>query len=123
MAKEVLITTMNRLNKSIETKVPIFVENTSNSLKALLVTLETEQVITIEKTYQSTYLVRVKRHISKIEVLPNFINIKKVQIPDWEKKLLPNKEGYLFLSTNKGIMSHRAAQRNQLGGEILGLAY
>lgn len=123
MAKEAIKITMNRLNKSIETKVPIFVDITNNSVKALLVTLEGEQIITIEKTYQNSYLVKVKKNISTIEVLPNFISTKKIQIPNWEKKLLPNKDGYLFLSTNKGIMSHREAGRSQLGGEILGFAY
>lgn len=120
MAKESLSTTFKRLNSAIFLKVPIIVEIQYESVKNLLETLETVQVLKIAKKYQNSYLVKVKKQVSKIEVLTKPICTRKHQISEFVKKIIPSEEGHLILSTTKAVMSHKEAAKRQIAGKILG---
>lgn len=42
----------------------------------------------------------------------------------WEKRFLPSKDlGILILSTSKGVMSHRDAKKDLVGGHLLAYVY
>ncbi|BCU70652.1 30S ribosomal protein S8 [Stygiolobus caldivivus] len=45
-------------------------------------------------------------------------------LPDYVRKYLPSKEiGILIISTSKGVMSHKEALRERIGGIALGYVY
>jgi ribosomal protein S8 len=45
-------------------------------------------------------------------------------LPDYVRRYLPSKEiGILIISTNKGVMSHKDAIRERIGGVALGYVY
>jgi ribosomal protein S8 len=47
-----------------------------------------------------------------------------ISLPDFIRKYLPSKEiGVIIVSTSKGVMSHRDAARNRMGGVALGYVY
>jgi ribosomal protein S8 len=47
-----------------------------------------------------------------------------LRMPDYVRKYLPSKEiGTLILTTPKGVMSHRDAISNRMGGILLGYVY
>jgi small subunit ribosomal protein S8 len=42
----------------------------------------------------------------------------------WEKRFLPSKDvGVLVVSTSQGVLSHREAKRNRVGGRLLAFVY
>ncbi|QKQ99935.1 30S ribosomal protein S8 [Metallosphaera tengchongensis] len=47
-----------------------------------------------------------------------------ISLPDNVRRYLPSKEiGIIIVSTSKGVMSHKEAARQRLGGVILGYVY
>lgn len=47
-----------------------------------------------------------------------------IDLPEHVKKFLPSKElGVIIVSTSKGVMTHREASRNRIGGVALGYVY
>jgi len=56
-------------------------------------------------------------------ITPRF-NVKLAEMERWESQFLPGKNfGMLILSTSKGVMSHDAARKAGIGGELLGYVY
>jgi small subunit ribosomal protein S8 len=47
-----------------------------------------------------------------------------LKLPDYVRRYMPSKEiGILIISTNKGVMSHKDAIRERIGGVALGYVY
>ena len=47
-----------------------------------------------------------------------------IQMPQWLQKYLPSRDiGILILSTSRGVMSHREAIEQQIGGVLLAYIY
>ncbi|HYB93072.1 MAG TPA: 30S ribosomal protein S8 [archaeon] len=56
-------------------------------------------------------------------VKPNY-STKINEFEFWEKRFLPSKDfGILIVSTQKGVMSHREAKENRVGGRLLAFVY
>ena len=56
-------------------------------------------------------------------VKPNY-STKINEFEFWEKRFLPSKDfGILIISTQKGVMSHREAKENRVGGRLLAFVY
>lgn len=56
-------------------------------------------------------------------IKPRF-SVKVGGYEKFEKRFLPAKGfGYLIISTNKGVMTHVAAQENKLGGKLISYFY
>ena len=56
-------------------------------------------------------------------ITPRF-NVKLAEMERWESQFLPGKNfGMLILSTSRGVMSHDAARKLGIGGELLGYVY
>lgn len=113
--------TLKRLKTSISTQVPIIVDNKINSVNGLIDMLEKEKTLTIIKKYKTSYLLKVTKNITTLETLPKVKNVKTKNIDEVAKVMLSNSTGYLVLSTTKGIMSHKQAAKDKLGGIILGI--
>ncbi|MCD6591137.1 MAG: 30S ribosomal protein S8 [Candidatus Aenigmarchaeota archaeon] len=56
-------------------------------------------------------------------IRPRFY-VTKDEFIDWEKRFLPSVNfGILFLTTSKGIMDHKKAKAEKIGGALLGYVY
>lgn len=56
-------------------------------------------------------------------IRPRF-SVKHNEYLEWERKLLPAYNvGLIIVSTSKGVMSHREAQQQNLGGRLLAYVY
>lgn len=56
-------------------------------------------------------------------ITPNF-NVGKQTFVQFEKRYLPGKDfGVLIMTTNKGIMTHKKAKEEGVGGKLIAYAY
>jgi len=56
-------------------------------------------------------------------IRPRF-ELRKDEFIKWEKRFLPSVNiGLLFLTTSNGIMDHRQAKKEKIGGGLLGFVY
>jgi small subunit ribosomal protein S8 len=56
-------------------------------------------------------------------IRPRFY-LKKKEFISWEKRFLPSVNiGILFLTTSKGIIEHRQAKKEGMGGALIGYIY
>lgn len=56
-------------------------------------------------------------------IRPRF-EVKKDEFIRWEKRFLPSVNiGLLFLTTSKGVLDHRQAKKENIGGGLLGFIY
>lgn len=85
--------------------------------------LQENNLIIVVKEYKSSYIVKVATSVQTIESLPRFIHTKKNKLNEWAKQMLPKNKGHLLVSTSKGILSHTEAEKQHLGGQILGVIY
>lgn len=120
-AKEVITTTINRLRNTMTKGVPIIVETKLNSIESLIKTLEKQNAVIIQKYFTNSCVVKLTPEVLTIEALPKFVHIKRKNISEQATKMLGDNEGFLIISTPKGIMAHQRALNKNLGGIILGL--
>ena len=63
-------------------------------------------------------------NINKCGVIKPRFPVKKNEFEKWEKRFLPAKDfGILLVSTPKGVMSHKEAYKNGIGGRLLAYVY
>lgn len=56
-------------------------------------------------------------------IRPRF-EVKSDEFIRWEKRFLPSvRIGILFLTTSKGVLDHRQAKKENMGGGLLGFIY
>ena len=56
-------------------------------------------------------------------IRPRFY-IRKQEFITWEKRYLPSVNvGILFITTSKGVLDHRTAKKEGIGGALLGFIY
>ena len=70
------------------------------------------------------FKVQLLGRINKCNVVKPRFPVKVKNIKDWEKQLLPARDfGILILSTPKGVINHRQAHDEHVGGRILAYVY
>ncbi|HIC98639.1 MAG TPA: 30S ribosomal protein S8 [Pyrodictiaceae archaeon] len=71
--------------------------------------------------------VRLLGRINKCGVIKPRFPVKYkdlINMPDWLRKYLPSRDvGVLILSTSRGVMSHKEAIRQHIGGVLLAYVY
>lgn len=56
-------------------------------------------------------------------IRPRF-KVEKDEFIEWEKRFLPSVNiGILFITTSKGVLDHRQAKKENIGGSLLGFVY
>jgi small subunit ribosomal protein S8 len=112
-----------RINKSELTTLA-----SSNTIKAVLAILQREGLIgQFEETKdrKGNFLtIKLIGNINKVGVVtPNF-TVKRGNFEMFEKRYLPAKDfGILVVTTSRGIMTHKQAKEQKLGGKLLAYAY
>ena len=118
---ETVTGTLKRLNNSIKIGVPIIVNTSIKQLETLLKILEEDQLITTVKTYKTSKAIKIAHRVQRVTTSSS--GTKASQLPDKAKELLPNGKGSLILSTNKGLLTHKKAVKQQAGGKIIGIIH
>jgi small subunit ribosomal protein S8 len=100
----------------------------SNVIKAVLNIMTAEGFIagfdeSVDKK-GNALTIKLNGNVNKIGVVtPNF-TVKNDNFEMFEKRYLPAKDfGVLIITTNKGIMTHKQAKEQKLGGKLLAYAY
>ena len=100
----------------------------SKVIKAVLEICKSEGFIAgfeeIEDKKGNTLRVLLNGNVNKVGVVtPNF-TVQRDNFEMFEKRYLPAKDfGVLIITTNKGIMTHKQAKEQKLGGKLLAYAY
>lgn len=70
------------------------------------------------------FKVKLVGNINKCGSIKPHFSTNKKEFEEWEKRYLPGKDfGILVISTPKGVMSHREAQKEGIGGKLLAYVY
>ncbi|OUJ18831.1 Ribosomal protein S8 [Methanonatronarchaeum thermophilum] len=70
------------------------------------------------------FKVKLIGNINKCGSIKPHFSTNKNEFEKWEKRYLPGKDfGILVISTPKGVMSHRKAQQEGIGGRLLAYVY
>lgn len=100
----------------------------SNVIKAVLNIMTSEGFIAsfdeTEDKKGNSLTIKLNGNVNKIGVItPNF-TVQNDSFEMFEKRYLPAKDfGVLIITTNKGIMTHKQAKEQRLGGKLLAYAY
>ena len=70
------------------------------------------------------YKIKLNHRINDCKIIKPRFSFKKDELEKWEKRFLPATEfGILIVSTPKGVMTHKEAVKNGMGGRLLGYVY
>ena len=62
--------------------------------------------------------------INNCNVIKPRFSVQRNEFIKWEKRFLPSQNtGILILSSTKGILDHRTAKKEGVGGQLLGFVY
>ncbi len=78
----------------------------------------------IDDGRQGKFKVQLLGRINKCgPVKPRFA-VKSTEFEDWEKKFLPSRDvGIMVVSTSKGVIAHKSAEEQNIGGRLLAFVY
>ncbi len=78
----------------------------------------------IEDGRGGQFEVSLTGYINKCGVITPRFSVKASEMEDWEQRYLPSKNiGLLVISTSKGVLNHKDARQQGIGGELLGYVY
>jgi small subunit ribosomal protein S8 len=78
----------------------------------------------IDDARAGKFRIQLLAKINKCGVITPRFSVKKDEYLDWERQYLPAYSmGILVVSTSAGIMSHHEAQKEGLGGVLIGYVY
>lgn len=68
--------------------------------------------------------IKLVRQINECGVIKPRFSVKCDEFQKWEKRFLPSRDfGIIILTTPKGVMTHKEAKENGLGGKLLAYVY
>ncbi|NIO23261.1 MAG: 30S ribosomal protein S8 [Candidatus Aenigmarchaeota archaeon] len=78
----------------------------------------------IEDGKSGKFKVELVGKINNCGVIRPRFEVKKGEFIRWEKRFLPSVSiGLLFLTTSRGVLDHRQAKKEDIGGGLLGFIY
>ncbi|MDD9953972.1 MAG: 30S ribosomal protein S8 [Candidatus Woesearchaeota archaeon] len=100
----------------------------SKMIRAVLQIMQDEGYITTyteDKDARGNSLtINLAGKVNKTGVITPQFNVDTKGFVQFEKRYLPSKDfGVLILSTNKGIMTHKQAKEENVGGKLLAYVY
>jgi small subunit ribosomal protein S8 len=70
------------------------------------------------------FKVQLLGRINKCGAIKPRFSVKVGEYEDWEKKFLPSRDvGIMVVSTAKGVIAHKEAAENNMGGRLLAFVY
>jgi len=78
----------------------------------------------IEDGKSGKFKVELTGRINNCGVIRPRFEVKKGEFIGWEKRFLPSVNiGLLFITTSRGVLDHRQAKKENIGGGLLGFIY
>jgi small subunit ribosomal protein S8 len=78
----------------------------------------------IDDGRQGKFKVQLLGRINKCGAVKPRFPVKAGDFENWEKKFLPSRDvGMMVVSTSKGVIAHRNAEEQNLGGRLLAFVY
>ncbi len=109
-------------------KPEVVLEPVSKLLKNILEILKKEGYIDNTKEVKQgnklTFIVKLNGNINECRAIkPRFV-VGKDDYQKYEKRFLPARDvGTIIVSTNKGLLTHREAKMEKLGGRLIAYVY
>jgi|TARA_B100000073_G_C23684901_1_gene554066 small subunit ribosomal protein S8 len=70
------------------------------------------------------YIVQLRGAINQCGVVKPRHSVRRQEFDKWEGRYLPAQDfGLLILTTNSGVMHHKDAKENRIGGKLLAYVY
>jgi len=70
------------------------------------------------------YIVQLRGAINECGVVKPRHSVRRQEFDKWEGRYLPAQDfGLLILTTNSGVMHHKEAKENRIGGKLLAYVY
>ena len=70
------------------------------------------------------YIVQLRGAINQCGVVKPRHSVRRQEFDKWEGRFLPAQDfGLLILTTNSGVMHHKDAKENRIGGKLLAYVY
>ena len=70
------------------------------------------------------FKVQLLGRINKCSSIKPRFAVKSDNYENWEKKFLPSRDfGIMIVTTSKGVISHRTAEEQNVGGRLLAFVY
>ena|SRR3989338_6843254 len=96
----------------------------SDLIKNVLAALEKDRYISKVKITKNDIIVSLNGRINNTRAIVPKLSCRYADFEKFEKRHLPTKDiGTIIVSTSKGVMSHREAKKNKIGGKLLAFVY
>jgi small subunit ribosomal protein S8 len=113
------ITNAERLKKS-----DVSVSYNNKIIQKVLQIMNEEQYVGENKLEDKDLHITLLGRVNKTNVIKPRFAVKIGEYDKWEKRYLPAKDfGFLIVSTNKGLMTHKKAKEQKLGGKLIAYCY
>ncbi len=100
----------------------------SNIVKEILKIMQKNKYIGsfefVDDGRSGKFKIELTGRINNCGVIRPRFEVKKDEFIQWEKRFLPSVNiGLLFITTPKGVLDHRQAKKENIGGGLLGFIY
>lgn len=128
MRHDILVDVLYSLNNAEKSGKRSCVVPASDTVKNVLLVMQKAGYIGgfefIDDGKSGTFSVSLAGKINKSRAVRPRFAVKKNEYEKWEIRFLPAKDfGMLIVSTPRGVMSQKEAQKKGLGGRIVGYIY
>jgi len=124
MSQDIVSDGLNQImNAKMVEKRKLVINRSSKVLLNLFELMKKENHIDYKINDDGTVFVEIKKLNVCRAVKPRFY-VKKTEITRYLKRFLPSRNiGILVVSTNQGLVSHKYAIENKIGGSLLAYFY
>jgi len=128
MKHSILSDCMSTLKNAEEVGKDNCVVEASELVLETLKTLQRESYIgefeKIEDNRGGKFRIELLGEINDCNVVRPRFSVKKDEFESWEKRYLPAKGmGFIVVSTSRGIMTHKEAKSEDVGGKLIAYVY
>jgi small subunit ribosomal protein S8 len=96
----------------------------SNLVKNVLEVMKNHGYIQGYDKEGKRFKVMLNHRINDCSIIKPRFSFKKDEFDKWEKRYLPASGfGIIIVTTPKGIMTHKQAKKEEMGGKLLGYVY
>lgn len=115
-------------NAALNDKDYATISPTSNLVKNILIQLQQEGYIgvfeLVEDGRGNEFKVEVTEKVNQCKPVTPRFHVGSDEYRNWAKRYLPARNfGHLLVTTPKGVMTHRKAREENVGGKLLGYVY
>lgn len=113
------ITNVEKLNKKT-----VEVSDNSKIIKKVLDLMKENNYVGSYEEKEGKLTISLLGRVNKTNVIKPRFSVTLDDYDKFEKRYLPAKDfGFLVVSTNKGIMTHKQAKEQNLGGRLVAYCY